>query len=199
MGQARDVSFLYEVGTLRHLARTWRQFGGLDMSNVAEHSFRVAWIAFVLALQEEADAGRCIELALLHDLPETRTGDVNYIHRLHTVRNEDSALNDSLQGTSVEQRLRLVWQEWSQRTTLEARVVADADNLDCDFELREQEDRGSHLPRKLAATRDAVRARLHTESARRMFDEVRESDPHQWHMATRNRLTAGDWASSRSL
>jgi 5'-deoxynucleotidase YfbR-like HD superfamily hydrolase len=196
MEARRDISFLYEVGTLRHVARTWKQFGGLDMSNVAEHSFRVAWISLVLATRENADVGRCLEIALIHDLPEARTGDVNYMHRIHTVRNEDSALADALEDTAAKARLWDAWHEWSKRETLEARIVYDADNLDCDFELREQEDRGSRLPGKLAPTRDAVRMKLYTDSARQMFDDVKNSDPHDWHLASRNRLTAGDWAKA---
>src|SRR2546422_11260389 len=103
MTSNRNVAFLFEMGTLRHVARTWRQFGGLDFANVAEHSFRVAWIAMALAAEENADIGRVAQLALLHDLPESRTGDVNYVQRMHTVRNEDSALADTLEETSIEQ------------------------------------------------------------------------------------------------
>jgi putative hydrolases of HD superfamily len=191
----RDVSFLFELGTLRHVQRTWTQFGGLDLANVSEHSFRVAWISLVIALDERADVGRCLQLALLHDVPESRTGDVNYVQRMYTVRSEARALADALDETSVKSHLMELWEEWEQRKTIEARIVADADNLDCDFELREQKDRGSLLPGKLAPTRTAVRELLQTESARRIFDDVAISDPHDWHLYGRNRLTCGDWAA----
>jgi len=45
----RDVEFLFEVGTLRLIDRTWRQFGGANFANVAEHTFRVMWIAALIA------------------------------------------------------------------------------------------------------------------------------------------------------
>jgi putative hydrolases of HD superfamily len=196
MVEHRDVSFLFELGTLRHVQRTWTQFGGLNMANVSEHSFRVAWISFVVALNEGADIGRCVQMALLHDVPEARTGDVNYVQRMHTVRNESSALGDALAETSVAGYLTELWKEWEERLTLEARIVSDADNLDCDFELREQEDRGAQLPAKLAPTRAVVRERLQTESARHIFDDVMTSDPHEWHISSRNRLNSGDWAKT---
>ncbi|HEV2780118.1 MAG TPA: HD domain-containing protein [Actinophytocola sp.] len=198
MSGRRDVPLIFEIGTLRHLARTWRQFGGLDLSNVAEHSFRVAWISLILASREGADVGRCVLMALLHDVPETRTGDVNYIHRMNTVRLEDHALTDALVDTTAGPELQDIWREWTLKKTLESQVVRDADSLDCDFELREQHDRGARLPAVLAPTRQAVRRRLHTKSARLMFDEIQTSDPHEWHLAARNRLTAGDWAESRA-
>lgn len=192
--ESKDVQFLFEVGSLRHLRRTWTQFGGLNFANVSEHSFRVAWIAIVIALNEKADVGRCAQMALLHDVPESRTGDVNYVQRMHTIRNESSALEDALAGSSFYDHLIDIWDEWEQRKTLESRIVHDADNLDCDLELREEEDRGSQLPGKLAPTRAAVRSRISTESARQLFDEIAVSDPHEWHLVGRNRLTADDWA-----
>ena len=190
----RDVTFLYEVGSLRHVKRMWTQFGGLPTANVSEHSFRVAWISYILAIREGADIGRCFELALLHDLPETRTGDVNYLQRIHTVRNEQSALDDATIDTSLQERAADAWLEWERRETLEARLVADADALDCDLELRELEEVGAKLPRKLRPTRDVVRGKLHTESARSLFDRIRDSDPNDWHLSSRNRLTVGDWS-----
>jgi putative hydrolases of HD superfamily len=190
----RDVSLLFELGSLRHVQRTWTQFGGLNMANVSEHSFRVAWISLVVALNEGADIGRCVQMALLHDVPEARTGDVNYVQRMHTVRNEASALSDALAETSAADYMMELWKEWEDQQTLEARIVSDADNLDCDFELREHEDRGAQLPAKLAPTRVAVRGRLQTVSARLIFDDVATADPHEWHLSSRNRLTSGDWA-----
>jgi putative hydrolases of HD superfamily len=197
--RAKDVHFLFEIGTLRHLRRTWTQFGGLDLANVSEHSFRVAWIAMAIALSENADVGRCAQLALLHDVPEARTGDVNYVQRMYTVRNESGALEDALAGSSIQDHLMTLWTEWEQRETLESRIVHDADNLDCDLELREEDDRGSQLPAKLAPTRRAVRSRLSTESARELFDQIVASEPHEWHLAGRNRLTAGDWATTKQV
>jgi len=196
MESSRDVAFLFEIGSLRHVPRTWRQFGGHNMANVPEHTFRVAWISLVLAIREGGNPARCVEMALLHDVPESRTGDVNYVQRQHTHRDEEVALKDILSNTSAAEYLRRLWQEWEHAESLEARIVRDADNLDCDFELRELADTGSHLPEKLTPTRTAVRAKLTTNSARQIFDSISGADPHDWHLSARNRLTAGDWASS---
>lgn len=43
MNYPRDLQLLYEVDCLRHLPRVWRQFGGPNVANVAEHSLRVMW------------------------------------------------------------------------------------------------------------------------------------------------------------
>ena len=55
MENNRDVEFLFEVGCLRHVPRTWKQFLGVDFHNLAEHHFRVMWLSLILANKENAD------------------------------------------------------------------------------------------------------------------------------------------------
>ena len=97
----RDVELSFEIGTLRHVARNWRQFGGLDFANVAEHSFRVAWLAMLIAAREGSDPGRAAVLAIIHDTPETRVGDRNYVQRVHVDQHVEDAIRGTLDGTSV--------------------------------------------------------------------------------------------------
>jgi putative hydrolase of HD superfamily len=186
----RDVELLHEVGSLRRVARTWVQFTGAPMANVAEHTLRVAWIAMVIARREGADAGRCVQLALVHDLAETRTGDVHYLSRMYVERREDDALRDAVAGTSLQDDAVALWDEYHAQESLEARVVKDADNLDCDLELTETPD--TALIASLEPRRRQVRERLHTDTARALFDAVYAEDPHAWHTAAPNRLKAGD-------
>jgi putative hydrolase of HD superfamily len=187
----RDVELLHEVGSLRRVARTWAQFTGAPMANVAEHTLRVAWIAMVVARREGADPGRCAQLALVHDLAETRTGDVHYLSRMYVERREDDALRDAVAGTSLQDDAAELWDEYHAQESLEARVVKDADNLDCDLELTETPD--AALVGALTPTRARVRDKLHTDTARALFDAIYAEDPHAWHTGAPNRLTAGDW------
>ncbi|HEY5710128.1 MAG TPA: HD domain-containing protein [Solirubrobacterales bacterium] len=191
----RDVDLLYEIGTLRQVARAWVQFGNdRQLANVAEHTLRVIWLSLVLAKHEDADAARVVQIALVHDLAETRTGDVNYVSRMYVDRNETQAMRDSLNGTVLEGEALELWDEYKAQESLEAQIVKDADNLDCDLELVESTARGHELQETLAETRQSVRVQLRTETGRRLFTRIYESDPHTWHRDTRNRLTAGDWA-----
>lgn len=191
----RDVDLLYEIGTLRQVARAWVQFGNdRQLANVAEHTLRVIWLSLLLAKHERADAARVVQIALVHDLAETRTGDVNYVSRMYVDRDETQAMRDSLNGTVLEHDTLDLWNEYKAQESLEAQIVKDADNLDCDLELVESTARGHELQETLAETRESVRSQLRTETARRLFARIYDSDPHTWHRDTRNRLTAGDWA-----
>lgn len=188
----REAELIYEIGTMRHVARTWHQFGGAGFANVAEHTMRVAWIAMLLASREGADRAKVVQMAMIHDAPETRTGDVHYMSRLYTTRDEDTAFDDMTAGTSLEW-LRELWREFEERETLEARIVKDADTLDVDFELRELAATGSPLPEMFKPIRDGVSTRLYTKTARQLYDSLLGTNPHSWHLAGRNRATSGDW------
>lgn len=194
MTQKRDLELLYEVGCLRFLQRNWRQFLNADFSNETEHSFRVIWIAMILASYENVkDIGKVVQMALIHDVGESRSGDVHYISRLYTSRDEELAVEDVFGGTVVANDMIALWKEYEERKTIEAKIVKDADNLDVEFELKEQEAKGETLRKYWFDARQRVYKNLYTKSAKKMWKEIQDSSPHDWHFYARNRFTAGDW------
>lgn len=191
----RDVEFLYEMGSIRLIPRVWRRFFAPGMANLTEHHFRVSWIAMVIASHEgPCDTGKIAKLALVHDIAESRTGDVDHVSRLYTERNEELGIKDMLGGTGIEKEFLELWEEYELRESIESKIVKDADNLDCDFELREQEAQGSKLHEKLRETRDFVALnKLYTKTAKEMYAELHKVDPQDWQLNTRNRRSSGDW------
>lgn len=192
--QNRDSEFLYEIGTMRFIQRTWKQFIGSEFANLAEHSMRVIWTALIIARGEKnVDTGKIVKIALVHDITESRTGDVHYISRLYTKRNDEQAIKDILLDTSVADEFLALYHEYEQRETLEAKIVKDADNIEVDLELMEQKARGNPLADKWTAMRRKVRSTLFTNSAKKLFDEIYQTDPDAWHINAPNRFSAGDW------
>lgn len=190
----KDIHFLYEVGSMRFIDRTWKQFMRMTMANNAEHSFRVAWLALLMAHQEGADEGKVLKMALMHDLSETRTGDTNYVSRMYTTRDDESAYADIFSGTSVAQDMLALAYEYKERVSLESSIVKDADNLEVDFEIQESIAAGNTLGEQwIAGRRAGVRPKLFTDTARKLFDQIYESNPAAWHLTAKNRITAGDF------
>lgn len=191
----RDLEFLYEIGTLRFIQRTWQQFLSPQFANLAEHHFRVTWLALDIAKREGVeDTGKIAKMALVHDITESRTGDVHYLSRQYVERNEELGIQDMLAGTALEEEFSQLWQEYEVRETIEAKVVKDADNLDVDMELKEQEAMGNTVGRSFVDTREKVaQTKLYTQTARDIWDVIQDSDPHDWHRLGRNRLNSGDW------
>ena len=69
---------------------------GASGPEMAEHIFRTSLIGYTLAqLDEEADAGRVVLLCLFHDIPEARTGDLNYVNKKYVKVDERQAVRVS--------------------------------------------------------------------------------------------------------
>lgn len=201
MDTNKDLDLLYELGTLRFIPRAWKQMLGGNFANLAEHHFRVAWTAMILAKMEgQGDTGKIVKMALVHDLAESRTGDAHYMSRLYVERNEAAAIHDTLQGTSLEKEMLELWEEYEKLESIEAKLVKDADWLDVDLELREQAMNGNQLEEHFKIHRaEAMLPRLKTESGKKMFEQILKSNPHNWHLNGKNRITSGDWKKEEDV
>lgn len=193
MKNKRNLEFLYEVGTLRFVPRTWRQFLNKDFANVSEHIFRVIWTAIIIAKEENADMNKVIKMALVHDITESRNTDVNYLSRMYTKRDEENAIKDTLKDTSIEKEFLDLFHEYEQRESLESKIVKDADILEADIELQEQYANGVKIKKDFEVMRKNVRAQLHTKTAKKLWAQIHKSNPHDWHVKGNNRFTKGDW------
>jgi putative hydrolase of HD superfamily len=195
----KDVNLLFELGTGRLVDRTWKQYLMPNVANLVEHTFRVQWLALLIAKMEgitdEARLGKIALMALQHDMSELRTGDVAYVSRQYTERHEDMAMEDIFSGTTLSELVLPLWKESSAKESMEAKIVKDADNLDCDLELREMEAAGHQAKRFLVEeNRQYVfEQKLYTESAKKLWKSIYSTDPFDWIKHARNRRNAGDW------
>lgn len=188
MNIKRDLEFLFEIGSLRFLNRQWRQFSNADLQNISEHIFRVIWISLILAKYEKVrNMEKILKMALIHDLPESRTGDFHYLSRFYVQRNENKAIADILNDTAVEE-FRKIWEEYEKKHCIEAKIVKDADVLDCDFELKEQEMKGDKLTSLWKPKRKKeLLKRFYTKTAKKLWKEIYSANPHFWHFNAANR------------
>jgi putative hydrolase of HD superfamily len=191
---SRDAELLYEIGTLRFLKRTWSQFLNPNFANIAEHSYRVTWIALMLARRSGSiDEVKLLKMALVHDLPEARTGDVHYVSRMYTERHEDKAMREAVADSGLDGLVAL-WKEYEKRACLEAKLVKDADTLDVELEIEEQLATGFQWAGVIKKKRqEAVYPLLLTEAARDLWQEIHATAPYDWHEKARNRINSGDW------
>lgn len=189
------MEFLYEIGTLRLIPRQWARFLNTGTANLAEHHFRVMWLALIIAKYEGVkNTEKVLKMALVHDIAESRTVDVDYLSRQYVERNEELGIKDMLKNTAIEKEFLELSQEYEERKSKEAQIVKDADNLDIDMEIREQLARGNSLAEEWKGFRSQVkRNNLYTKTAKKIWVGIYKSDPHDWHTKGRNRIKAGDW------
>jgi putative hydrolase of HD superfamily len=172
------ANFLFEVGMLKRTPRTGFQFLGSGAESVAEHSFRTAVIGYTLAqLDGEADAARVMMMCLFHDIPEARTGDLNYVNKKYVQVDEQKAIDDLARTLPFGTEYRELLQEFMQKQTLEARLAHDADQLEMILALKEYRDLGN---RNADEWYPFSIKRLQTEAARRLAEEVWNTDSSRW-------------------
>jgi putative hydrolase of HD superfamily len=180
------VNFLFEVGILKKTPRSGYQFLGSGDESVAEHSFRVAVIAYLLAKNEpKADTQKVVLMSLFHDFHEARTGDHNYVNKRYVTVNEDKAVIDLTKKLPVGQEIVTLIAEFNSRETLEARLAQDADQLDFILELKRQQDIGNK-----SAT-DWLRyslKRLITDFSKKLADEIIKTDSSDWWFKKKEQL-----------
>jgi len=138
------LSVLLELQRLKRLDRTGWVLRGLPpgAESVAAHSYGVALAAMLLADEVrrrgvEVNVERVLRLALLHDLAETRTGDMprtvaQYYGEELRRRAERAAFDDVMRGLGreAEQAYGELHEDYERRASLEARLVKAADIVD---------------------------------------------------------------------
>jgi putative hydrolase of HD superfamily len=174
----RIADFLFEIGMLKRTPRTGWQFLGSGRESVAEHSFRTAVIAHALAqLEGTVDAARVLRMALFHDLPEARTGDLNYMNQKYVQVDEARAVEDLAHGLPFGDDIRDLLTEFRAQTTAEAFIVRDADHLEMLLQLKEHLDVGNRnaeewIPFSLR--------RLKTDVARDLAQRILAGESSAW-------------------
>lgn len=188
MAGNKNIDLIYEIGSLRFLERTWKQFFQTPVANDAEHSFRTCWLALLIAKEEGVkDESKILKMALMHDAEETRVPDTNYLSKIYSTRDELRAVQDMFQGTVFEKEFIELHQELKEKKTIESQIVKDADILDVDFEIQEQYYKGNLLKKIWLEKRRETAKSLYTKTAKRIWKELYEVNPQQWHLNTFNK------------
>ncbi|MFE1899144.1 HD domain-containing protein [Streptomyces yangpuensis] len=173
--------FLYEAGTLKNTARTgWWMAGVKQPESVAEHSWRTSLIASIIAKLEGADPARAAFLAVWHDTQETRTGDVNHLGKRYSPSADPAAVTaDQTAGMPelLASTLQELVAEYEGKDSAEAVCARDADKLECMLQGLEYKAQGYAGAQRWI---DNSRARLTTETGRRLAEELLGQGPLDW-------------------
>lgn len=172
------VNLLFEARILKTLPRSGYHFLGAGKESVAEHSFFVAFIAYVMGqMVPEADRDRMVAMCLVHDLPESRIGDQNYVNKQYVRPDEERAIRDLAADIPFGEDLAALIAEFNAAETLEARLARDADQLALILDLKSLRDVGFRPPEDWLPP---VMERLQTEPGRRLAKTIIETRSDAW-------------------
>ncbi len=185
------VNFLFEVGILSKTPRSGFHFLGSGNQSVAEHTNRVVFIGYTLAMLENGlDILKVLKMCLLHDLAESRVSDLNYIHQKYAKVDEEKAIVDLSKTLPFGEDIEDIVKEYEERLTREAIIAKDADNLEWILSLKEQFDSGNSKAHDWIIP--AVK-RLKTENAKKIAEEILKTDSDEWWFKDKE----GDWWINR--
>ncbi|WP_326643349.1 HD domain-containing protein [Streptosporangium sp. NBC_01755] len=175
------AGLLYEIGLLKRYKRTgWLVAGVRDPESIADHSFRTAIIASVIAALEGGDPERAAFMSLFHDTQETRVTDIPYLAKryLKAVSNEEVTA-DQVRGLPgpVAEMVSGAIGEYEEKTSLEAVCARDADKLECLIQAIEYREQGHQ---NVQPWIDSSLAALRTPSAKRLADEALGTGSLEW-------------------
>ena len=126
------VNFLFETRILKYLPRASLPYLKTPLKeNVAEHTFYVTIIGWILAKLEKADENKIVKMALIHDLAEVRGGERNLINKFYNqTLNEPKIIREISKDHNLKNfEIEKLFDEFFEEKTKEAKIVRDADVL----------------------------------------------------------------------
>lgn len=172
------ANLLFKAKILKDIPRSGYHFLGVGKESVAEHSFGTVFIAYVMSqLEPDVDALRLISMCLVHDLPEAKTGDLNYVQKKYVTADEKKAVADITRSLPFGSDLADLIHEFNEGRSLEAKLARDADQLAFILELKALADIGYNPPNKWLPF---VLKRLETKIGKDLAQSIMETARDAW-------------------
>lgn len=165
-----EIDFIFQLGNLKRTQRSgWLSIGIKNCESVADHSFRSAILAYIIAREEElsvAEAREAMMAALLHDIHEARIGDLHKLAKKYAKVDEKKAMNETLGKFRKEFSV-------SSKRILE--IVKDADLVEMFFQAKEYNDEGNRYAKEWLTPK-----KLKTKSAKRIYAKMVKRNSRKW-------------------
>lgn len=138
----RLLEFIAEAGLLKRVQRSgWWVVGVKNPESVAEHSFRCAIIAYLIAKLENAKAPEALAMALFGDMHEARTNDLHKMAQRYVSfqKAEEDAFREQISSLpkAIKDELAAARKQYRLQKTKESIIARDADILECLIQAKE--------------------------------------------------------------
>jgi len=172
------ANFLFEVGMLSKTPRSGYQFLGSGKESVAEHVLRTIFVGYALCkMDPELDEFRVLKMCALHDLPEARTGDMNYVNKKYVRVDEEKAVRELTEDIPFGEDIKAFIDEFNRKETKEAQAVRDADQIALILQLKEYGDLGNKYSEEWISY---ALQRLSTKCGKELARKIVQTDSSNW-------------------
>lgn len=132
------IELFFEFAQLKNLYRQgWlkRDISKLDCETVADHSFSVALLGYLMAeeYRPDLDSQRVMKLGLFHELGEIYAGDTtpqDNVSIEDKSAREYASVRKVFPHISTSEKYVSIWREYENKLTPEAKFVGDIDKLE---------------------------------------------------------------------
>lgn len=172
------ANLLFEVRILKDIVRSGYAFLGSGRETVAEHSFMTAFVCFAMSrLNPETNREKLVTMALVHDIAEARTGDLNYVEKKYCNPNEKIAISHLIQHIPFGHEIKELVDEFNLGESQEAKLARDADQISFILELKKLLDTGMKGPEKWLPV---ILGRLLTPTGKKIANSILETSWDEW-------------------
>ncbi|SPO20086.1 uncharacterized protein UTRI_00481_B [Ustilago trichophora] len=148
-GWAKVLKFMHVVEQLKTNKRTgWMHHRVPAPESIADHMYRMAILSLLCPAESDVDLGKCVQLAVVHDLAEAEVGDLtplDGVNKTEKMRREKEAIqyfvHDLLGSNAAGLRIEALWEEYEARETKESKLVKDLDRFELGLQAVEYERR----------------------------------------------------------
>ncbi len=172
------ANFLFEVGMLSRTPRSGYQFLGSGSESVAEHILRTIFVGYALCKMDHSlDELRVLKMCVLHDLPEARTGDMNYVNKKYVNVDEKKAVKELTESLFFGDDIKNTIDEFNRKETQESLIARDADQIALILQLKECGDLGNKYSEEWIGF---ALQRLTTENGKKLSEIIIKTDSSHW-------------------
>jgi putative hydrolase of HD superfamily len=172
------ANFLFEVGMLSRTPRSGYQFLGSGKESVAEHILRTVFVGYTLCKMDDSlDELKVLKMCVFHDLPEARTGDMNYVNKKYVTVDEEKAVSELTDELFFGRDIKAIIDEFNGKETKEALIARDADQIALILQLKECGDLGNKYSEEWI---NFALQRLITENGKKLCERIIQTDSSQW-------------------
>nr|XP_006626512.1 PREDICTED: HD domain-containing protein 2 [Lepisosteus oculatus] len=138
------LQFMKLIGQLKRTPRTgWVYRNVLNPESVSDHMYRMSLMALTIG-DCNINRGRCMQLALVHDMAECIVGDIapaDKVSKEEKHRREKEAMKHltGLLSEDMKKEIYDLWEEYEYQASPEAKLVKELDRFEMILQAHEYE------------------------------------------------------------
>lgn len=147
------IPFFHLLELLKTTKREgWRRLSIDNCESISDHMYRMSIMTMLAprSLLSRLDVAHCTKMALVHDMAESLVGDITPVdgipvkekHRRESITMDyiaDKVLGSLSGGLEQGKKIKEIWQEYEDNSTMEAKFVHDVDKIELLLQMVEYE------------------------------------------------------------